>query len=137
MLACNGVGTPRVLLNSASARFPDGLANRSGLVGKNLMFHPYGLVTGIFGEPLEGYKGPTGCCIISQEFYETDRSRGFARGYSFEIVRGMGPVGTALFGMSTGRAPGARSTTSRSRRSGTAPRAWWRSARTCPRSATA
>ena len=69
------------------------------------MFHPYGLVTGIFDEPLEGYKGPTGCCIISQEFYETDRSRGFARGYSFEMMRGMGPVGTALFAMSTGRAP--------------------------------
>src|SRR5262245_7855686 len=105
VLACNGIGTPRVLLNSASPRFPDGLANRSGLVGRNLMFHPYGLVTGIFPTTLEGYKGPTGCCIISQEFYETDRSRGFARGYSFEMVRGMGPVGAALFAMSTGRAP--------------------------------
>ena len=39
--ACNGIGTPRLLLNSASARFPNGLANSSGLVGKNLMFHPY------------------------------------------------------------------------------------------------
>src|SRR5262249_5594352 len=105
VLACNGIGTPRVLLNSAPARFPDGLANRSGLVGRNLMFHPYGLVTGIFPEALEGYKGPTGCCIISQEFYETDVRRGFARGYSFEMIRGMGPVSTALFAMSTGRAP--------------------------------
>ncbi len=109
VLACNGVGTPRLLLHSRSAQFPDGLANRSGLVGRNLMFHPYGLVTGIFPTPLEGYKGPTGCCIISQEFYETDPSRGFVRGYSFEMVRGMGPVGTALFAMSTGHAPwGAR-----------------------------
>jgi hypothetical protein len=43
ILACNGVGTPRLLLNSASVakRFPNGLANSSGLVGKNLMFHPY------------------------------------------------------------------------------------------------
>ena len=105
VLACNGIGTPRVLLNSASPRFPDGLANRSGLVGKNLMFHPYGLVTGIFPSALEGYKGPTGCSIISQEFYETDRSRGFARGYSFEMIRGMGPVGTALFAMGSGRVP--------------------------------
>src|SRR5258706_3407499 len=105
VLACNGIGTPRVLLNSTSARVPNGLANRSGLVGKNLMFHPYGMATGLFPDALEGYKGPTGCCIISQEFYETDRARGFARGYSFEMVRGMGPVGTALFAMSTGRAP--------------------------------
>jgi choline dehydrogenase-like flavoprotein len=103
ILACNGVGTPRLLLNSACEAFPEGLANRSGLVGRNLMFHPYGMVTGLFDEPLEGYKGPTGCCIISQEFYETDPSRDFVRGYSFEILRGMTPVSTALWGMSSGR----------------------------------
>jgi choline dehydrogenase-like flavoprotein len=105
VLACNGVGTPRLLLNSRSAQFPDGLANRSGLVGKNFMFHPYAHVLGIFDEPLEGYKGPTGCCIVSQEFYETDRSRGFVRGYTFEMIRGMGPVSTALWGASSGRIP--------------------------------
>ena len=103
IVACNGIGTPRLLLNSSSKRFPDGLANRSGLVGRNLMFHPYGHVTGVFPEPLQGYKGPTGCSLICQEFYETDRSRGFVRGYSFEMLRGMGPLGTALFGMSQGR----------------------------------
>jgi choline dehydrogenase-like flavoprotein len=105
VLACNGVGTPRLLLNSTSDQFPDGLANRSGLVGRNLMFHPYAMVQGIFDEPLEGYKGPTGCCIISQEFYETDRSRGFVRGYSFEIIRGSGPITAALSGMASGRLP--------------------------------
>ena len=41
ILACNGIGTPRLLLNSASSRFPNGLANSSGLVGKNLMLHPW------------------------------------------------------------------------------------------------
>ncbi len=102
VVACNGIGTPRLLLNSRSRSFPDGLANRSGLVGKNLMFHPYAMVTGIFDEPLENYKGPTGCCIMSQEFYETDRSRDFVRGYSFEITRGFGPVSTALWGMQSG-----------------------------------
>ncbi len=105
VVACNGIGTPRLLLNSKSKLFPDGLANRSGLVGKNLMFHPYAMVLGIFDEPLEGYKGPTGCCIMSQEFYETDLSRDFLRGYSFEIVRGGGPVSTALRGMQWGRIP--------------------------------
>jgi choline dehydrogenase-like flavoprotein len=103
VLACNGIGTPRLLLNSRSKHFPDGLANRSGLVGKNLMFHPYAMVTGIFDEPLDGHKGPTGCCIMSQEFYETDLSRGFTRGYSFEILRGFGPMSTALWGMGAGR----------------------------------
>ncbi len=105
VVACNGIGTPRLLLNSRSKQFPDGLANRSGLVGKNLMFHPYAMVTGVFDEPLEGYKGPTGCCIMSQEFYETDLSRGFVRGYSFEIVRSFGPVSTAMRGMQWGRIP--------------------------------
>ena len=105
VLACNGVGTPRLLLNSASKRFPDGLANSSGLVGKNLMFHPYAMVTGVFDEPLEGYKGPAGCCIMSQEFYETDPSRGFVRGYTFEMLRGMGPISTALWSMSQGKLP--------------------------------
>ncbi len=105
IVCCNGVGTPRLLLNSRSKAFPDGLANSSGLVGRNLMFHPYAMVTGIFEEPLEGYKGPTGCSIISQEFYETDPARGFLRGYSFEMLRGMGPAATALWGMSSGLVP--------------------------------
>ena len=104
IIACNGVGTPRLLLNSASARFPNGLANSSGLVGKNLMFHPYARIFGYFDEPLDGYRGP-GNCIWSQEFYETDRSRGFVRGYTFEFSRGQGPVMAAVHGMETGRLP--------------------------------
>ncbi len=98
VIACNGVGTPRLLLNSKSARFPDGLANSSGQVGKNLMLHPYAMVTGVFEEPLDGHIGPIGCAILSQEFYETDLSRGFVRGYTFQIARSSGPVNTALGG---------------------------------------
>ena len=104
VMACNGVGTPRILLNSKSALFPDGLANSSGLVGRNLMFHPYSMIRGIFDDPLDGYRGP-GVCIWSQEFYETDRERGFVRGYTYEINRGGGPVTTALTGMLAGRIP--------------------------------
>ena len=95
IMACNGVGTPRLLLNSVSARFPNGLANRSGLVGKNLMLHPWGRVQGIFDEPLDSNFGPSACCIWSQEFYETDPARGFVRGYNMQITRGQGPLTTA------------------------------------------
>jgi choline dehydrogenase-like flavoprotein len=102
VLACNGIGTPRLLLNSKSPQHPDGLANSSGLVGKNLMFHPYAMVLGVFEESLGGRRGPTGCSLWSHEFYETDRSRGFVRGYSFEAVRGLGPAQTALLGMTRG-----------------------------------
>jgi choline dehydrogenase-like flavoprotein len=105
VLACNGIGTPRLLLNSRSPRFPDGLANRSGLVGKNLMFHPYGMVVGVFGDRVEGYKGPTGCGLWSQHFYETDPSRGFVRGYQFEMMRGFGPMQSAMMMMMRGNLP--------------------------------
>ena len=104
VVACNGVGTPRLLLNSKSDRFPDGIANSSGLVGKNLMFHPYSLIRGVFDEELDGHAGP-GVCIWSQEFYETDPDRDFVRGFIFECNRGQGPVGTAHFGMVHGRIP--------------------------------
>jgi choline dehydrogenase-like flavoprotein len=105
VLACNGIGTPRLLLNSRSPRFPDGLANSSGLVGRNLMFHPYGMVVGVFEDRLDGIQGPTGCGLMSHEFYESDPARGFARGYSFELMRGVGPVTMAMLGATTGWLP--------------------------------
>ncbi len=39
VLAGGALGSPRLLLASSSADWPDGLANRNGLVGRNLMFH--------------------------------------------------------------------------------------------------
>jgi choline dehydrogenase-like flavoprotein len=105
IMACNGVGTPRLLLNSKTSRFPDGLANRSGLVGKNLMLHPWGRVQGVFEEPLDSNFGPQGCCLWSQEFYETDPERDFVRGYNLQFTRGPGPVNTAWAGMANGDIP--------------------------------
>ena len=105
VVACNGIGTPRLLLNSKSDRFPDGLANSSGLVGKNLMFHPTGYVAGIFDEPLDGRAGPRGCVLWSHEFMPSDPSRGFVRGYQFQIGRSDGPASAALIGGVHGRVP--------------------------------
>ncbi|MEQ9640305.1 MAG: GMC family oxidoreductase [Alphaproteobacteria bacterium] len=106
IMACNGVGTPRILLNSTSKQFPDGLANRSGLVGKNLMFHPVALTTGVFEERLDTHMGPNGCCILSKEFYETDLSRGFVRGYNMQVTRGAGgPLAVAMRGLASGDIP--------------------------------
>ena len=53
---------------------------------------------------LDGDRGP-GNCIWSQEFYETDASRGFVRGYTFEFSRGQGPVMAAVHGVQIGRLP--------------------------------
>ena len=96
IVACSGIGTPRLLLNSANKLFPKGLANSSGLVGKNLMLHPLGFVEGTFNQFLESYKGPEGCCIASQEFYETISDAKHKRGYTIQVLRGTGPLETAL-----------------------------------------
>ena len=93
ILACNGIGTPRILLNSKSG----GLANSSGLVGKNLMFHPYAGVQGVFPSlNNKAFMGPLANIIMSQEFYETNRKNEFKRGYSFQINRSNGPALTAI-----------------------------------------
>ena len=105
ILACNGVGTPRLLLNSCSSSFPNGLANRSGLVGKNLMLHPLGYVEGLFEDDLKSRLGPQGCCILSQEFYETDPQRDFVRGYTMQILRGPGPIEAAQSGVARREIP--------------------------------
>lgn len=97
VLAMNGVGTPRIMLNSKSDAHPDGLCNANDLVGRNLMFHPYANVTGFFDPSLglQSYRGALANIIISQEFYETDPSKDFVRGYSYQIARGTGPISTA------------------------------------------
>ena len=102
IVACNGVGTPRLLLNSASARFPNGLANSSGQMGRNLMFHPYALIYGYADEPLDGNRA-TPLCVWSHEFYETDSARGFVRGYAYQFGRGIGPVIEAITSSVRGR----------------------------------
>lgn len=93
IVCANGVGTPRLLLLSESSRHPNGLANSSGLVGKNLMMHPYAAVTGYFDEPLESWLGPAGQTIQSMQFYETDASRGFVRGAKWQVMPSGGPLG--------------------------------------------
>jgi choline dehydrogenase-like flavoprotein len=105
ILACNGVGTPRLLLNSRSPAFPDGLANRSGQVGRNLMFHPFAAVGGVYPEELDSYHGPIGSLMFSHEFYETDARHDFVRGFGLQIVRQAGPLHTALGGFAGQRVP--------------------------------
>jgi choline dehydrogenase-like flavoprotein len=104
ILACNGIGTPRLLLNSASARYPNGLANSSGLVGKNLMLHPWPQVIGYVDGKVDGGRGPM-TTIWSKQFYETDPTRDFVRGYTMQFSRGTGPVQEAVQSAAAGRLP--------------------------------
>jgi len=81
VLAGNAVETPRLLLMSTSSRFPTGLANSSGLVGRNFMEHLAVFVRGVFDERLDPWRGtPTGGMI--QDHYATSPTNGFARGWT-------------------------------------------------------
>ena len=79
ILSANGAETARLLLMSESSVFPDGLANSSGMVGKNLMFNGNVNVMGKFPEPLNEYKSVQVTRII-HDFYDTDPKRGFYGG---------------------------------------------------------
>lgn len=95
VLAANGIGTPRILLNSATKRWSDGLANRSGLVGRRLMMHPFAAVLGLFDDELDMTQGVWGNLVTSLQFYETDESRGFVRGAKWGLVPTGGPLSIA------------------------------------------
>ncbi len=97
ILCANGIGTPRLLLLSRSKRFPDGLANGSGLVGKRLMMHPFSAVLGVYEEDLESWRGPFGQNVDSLQFYETDEKRGFVRGAKWGAFPAGGPLGATAF----------------------------------------
>ena len=97
IVCANGIGTPRLLLLSKSKHFPDGLANRSGLVGRRLMMHPFSAVLGVFEDFLESWRGPFGQLVESFQFYETDESRGFVRGAKWGVMPGGGPLGVTSF----------------------------------------
>nr|WP_238455526.1 GMC family oxidoreductase [Desulfolucanica intricata] len=87
------VETPRLLLHSACPQFPDGLANSSGLVGKCIMPHSGHDIFAKFHDEVRIYKG-TPVLASTQEFYETDQSRGFVRGYTLH-AHGSRPLGLA------------------------------------------
>jgi choline dehydrogenase-like flavoprotein len=79
------IETPRLLLNSTSRRFPRGVANDTDQVGRYVMVQGAPQVAGRFPEEMRMYKAPPPE-ISSEQFYETDASRGFARGFSIQTV---------------------------------------------------
>lgn len=96
VVCCNGIGTPRLLLNSKSSLFPEGLANSNGQVGRNYMTHPYVFGYGVFEEEMDSHLGPMGIPFLSQQFYETDSRRGFVRGFTLQGERTFGPFSQSL-----------------------------------------
>jgi choline dehydrogenase-like flavoprotein len=84
-VAGNSIESPRLLLNSASSKFPDGLANSSGQVGRNYMRHMTGSVYAIFDKPVHMYRGTTMAGIVRDESKHNPK-RGFVGGYEMETL---------------------------------------------------
>ena len=102
IVCANGAETPRLLLLSASSRFPDGLANSSGQVGKNLMFNTASVSVAVVDEPLNDYKG-FAVSRVAHDFYELDPHKvGFYGGGGIDARYDMTPIGFAFGGLPPG-----------------------------------
>ena len=86
VLSANGAETPRLLLMSKSKRFPDGLANSSGMVGKHFMFNGGAISNAEFEHEIHAHKGPV-VTRVSHELYELDPKLGLygGGGYDFRV----------------------------------------------------
>jgi choline dehydrogenase-like flavoprotein len=93
VVACYSIETPRLLLASTSRRHPHGLGNNADQVGRYVMVQGASQTAGRFPDELRPYKAPPPE-VSSEQFYETDESRGFARGFSIQTVSPL-PIGWA------------------------------------------
>ena len=84
-VAGNSIESPRLLLNSESNMFKNGMANSSGQVGRNYMRHMTASTYAIFEKPVYFYRGTTMAGIIQDEARH-DTSRGFVGGYELETL---------------------------------------------------
>jgi choline dehydrogenase-like flavoprotein len=99
VVAGYSIETPRLLLNSASGKFPEGLANSSGLVGKNLMVQSNQAVWGISDREIRSYKGPPSLAITEHWNY-VDDGKDFFGGYSY---MSQGPLPIVWSGTQSGK----------------------------------
>ncbi|MGH7858479.1 MAG: GMC oxidoreductase, partial [Candidatus Binatia bacterium] len=99
VLSGNAVGSAHLLLMSRSGSFPEGLANSSGLVGKNLMFHLAPTVGFRIDEPALGSVGMSGHVAID-DLHPSNAERGFIRGGVIAETNAPGdqPIGYVLSG---------------------------------------
>lgn len=79
VVSCNAIGSARLLLLSRSGSFPRGLANSSGLVGRNLMLHHHAALRLLTAEPALGFTGFEAHRAFD-DFHPSDPRRGFIRG---------------------------------------------------------
>jgi choline dehydrogenase-like flavoprotein len=85
VLAGYSIETPRLLLNSASRRFRNGLCNDFDQVGRYLMVQGAPQTAGRFDSEVRMFKAPPPE-VSTEQFYETDPSKPYKRGYSVQTV---------------------------------------------------
>jgi choline dehydrogenase-like flavoprotein len=93
-LCANGGETPRLLFMSGTSRFPDGLANSSGMVGKHLMFNGNTGGGAEFEHEVNGYKGAPVTRIVLDTYDLHDK--GFYGGGGFDFRYPFPPIISAL-----------------------------------------
>ena len=98
VLCSNGAETARLLLMSKSKRFPQGLANSNGLVGKHLMWDNGAEALGLFEQPLNEYKSIVVTRVL-HDYYRADPKRGFYGGAGMDARFDFYPANFALRGM--------------------------------------
>jgi len=102
LVCANGAETPRLLLLSSCSQFPNGLANSSGMVGKNLMPNSGTMAFGVFDEPLNDYKGFAVSRVL-HDFYELDHEKvGFYGGGGLDARFDFTPAAFAMSGLPPG-----------------------------------
>ncbi|MEP6797220.1 MAG: GMC family oxidoreductase, partial [Lapillicoccus sp.] len=84
-IAGYSIETPRLLLNSACDRFPDGLGNDFDQVGRYLMVQGAPQTAGRFDGEVRMYKAPPPE-VSTEAFYETDPVKAYKRGFSIQTV---------------------------------------------------
>jgi choline dehydrogenase-like flavoprotein len=92
---------PRLLLNSATDKHPNGLANKSGLVGKFMMTHSTAVTNAMFDEDMEPHKGTIGAQYMSYDRYAKTSYQG-AFGSTLLVVGAASKL-TGLTGIANSR----------------------------------
>ncbi|WP_286233546.1 GMC oxidoreductase [Thalassotalea sediminis] len=93
-LCASTLGSTQIMLNSTSKKFPNGIANSSGVLGHYLMDHNYnagavGRVEGFEDETVSGRR-PTGIYIPNFQFEPKRYREGYVRGYALAGGAGRG-----------------------------------------------
>jgi choline dehydrogenase-like flavoprotein len=101
VLSANAGESARLLLLSKTNRFPDGLANSSGMVGRYVMYGNTINVNALFENPLNEYKGViSGAGIL--DYVPSDPKRGFYGGGRMTARGYLTPFELGLNGLSQG-----------------------------------